>query len=75
MARISEAGVKLDTTAEKLFPTHNWPAIRGFGNMLRHEYDNILDETIWATITDRLPPLLAELETFLAGYPEDQETL
>lgn len=43
--------------------------------MLRHEYENILDETIWTIRTDRLPPLLAELEAFLARYPEDQETL
>ncbi len=43
--------------------------------MLRHEYDDILDETTWAIVTRHLPPLLFELETFLARYPEDQETL
>jgi len=75
LARVSEASAKLGPTAEELFPSHNWPAIRGLGNMLRHEYENILDETIWTIRTDRLPPLLTELETFLARYPEDQETL
>ncbi|AYC99874.1 hypothetical protein NCHU2750_04770 [Neorhizobium sp. NCHU2750] len=74
-ARVSEASVKLGPIAQELFPTHNWPAMRGLGNMLRHDYADILDETIWKTITDRLPPLIVELETFLARYPEDQETL
>lgn len=49
--------------------------MRGLGNMLRHDYDDILDETIWSAITDRLPPLLVELQAFLAQYPEDQEVL
>ncbi len=53
--------MKLGTTAQELFPSHNWPAMRGLGNMLRHDYDDILDETIWSAITDRLPPLLVEL--------------
>ncbi|SEH23736.1 Uncharacterized conserved protein, contains HEPN domain [Rhizobium sp. NFR12] len=75
LARISEASFKLGSTAEEIFPSHNWGAIRGFGNMLRHEYDDILDETTWAIVTRHLPPLLFELETFLARYPEDQETL
>ncbi len=74
-ARISEASVKLGAIAEELFPKHNWPAMRGLGNMLRHDYDAILDQTIWTAVTDRLPSLIIELETFLAKYPEDQETL
>lgn len=67
--------MKLGTTAQELFPSHNWPAMRGLGNMLRHDYDDILDETIWSAITERLPPLLVELQAFLAQYPEDQEVL
>jgi uncharacterized protein with HEPN domain len=67
--------VKLGAVAEELFPAHNWSAIRGLGNMLRHEYDSILTETTWAMITGPLPPLLLDLEAFLARYPEEQETL
>ncbi|CDZ28773.1 Hypothetical protein NGAL_HAMBI490_36340 [Neorhizobium galegae bv. officinalis] len=36
---------------------------------------DILDEATWAIITRHLPPLLIELETFLAQYPDEQETL
>lgn len=75
LARISEAAVKLGPTAEELFPSHDWRGMRNFGNILRHEYEDILDEATWAIITRHLPPLLIELETFLAQYPAEQETL
>ncbi|TNM65905.1 HepT-like ribonuclease domain-containing protein [Aliirhizobium smilacinae] len=73
--RIAEAGAKLGSLAVELFPNHDWLAMRHLGNVLCHDYDGVLDETIWSMITDRLPPLIVELETFLAQYPEDQETL
>ncbi|WP_436255350.1 HepT-like ribonuclease domain-containing protein [Neorhizobium sp. LjRoot104] len=74
-SRVSEAAVKLSSLAEELFPAHDWLAIRNLGNVLRHDYKGVLDQVIWTTIVDRLPPLLIELETFLAQYPDDQETL
>nr|WP_250809558.1 HepT-like ribonuclease domain-containing protein [Neorhizobium tomejilense] len=75
LARISEAAVKLGPMAEDLLPRHGWRDIRNFGNILRHEYEDVLDDVTWAIITRHLPLLLAELETFLADYPQDQETL
>jgi uncharacterized protein with HEPN domain len=73
--RISEAAVKLGPLSEELFPAHDWLAMRNLGNVLRHDYSRVLDSIIWTILTDRLPPLIAELETFLARYPEDQEML
>ncbi|MGE7371244.1 HepT-like ribonuclease domain-containing protein [Neorhizobium sp. NPDC001467] len=73
--RISEASVKLGVTAEELFPDHDWLAMRHLGNVLRHDYNNVLDTIIWTIRNDRLPPLIAELQAFLARYPDDQETL
>ena len=74
-ARISEAAVKLGPLAEELFPAHDWLAMRHFGNVLRHDYRGVIDTVIWNAATDPLPPLLAELTSFLARYPEEQETL
>jgi uncharacterized protein with HEPN domain len=74
-SRISEAAVKLSTLAEELFPAYDWLAIRHLGNGPRHDYRGVIDKVIWTTVADRLPPLIVELETFLAHYPEDQETL
>lgn len=74
-SRLSEAAVKLGPLAEELFPSHNWNGIRNFGNILRHDYPDVLDDVLWAAISQHLPRLLAELETFLAKYPDEQETL
>lgn len=74
-ARISEAAVKLAGLAEDLFPAHDWIAMRNLGNVLRHDYHGVLDSVIWTTLTLRMPPLLRDLESFLAQYPDDQETL
>lgn len=75
LSRISEAAVKLGPLAEELFPQHDWLAIRNLGNVLRHDYKSVIDAIVWNIIANRVPPLLAELEAFLANYPEDQETL
>jgi uncharacterized protein with HEPN domain len=75
LSRISEAAIKLGAVAEELFPHHDWRGIRDIGNILRHHYPDVLDDMIWLTITKHVPPLLIELETFLAKYPDDQETL
>ncbi|MCL6706164.1 DUF86 domain-containing protein [Pseudomonas sp. R2.Fl] len=74
-ARISEVAVKLGPLAEELFPQYDWLAIRHLGNVLRHDYKGVLDSVIWTIVTDRLPPLVVELEKFLAQYPDEQETL
>ncbi|WP_336886408.1 HepT-like ribonuclease domain-containing protein [Rhizobium sp. SL42] len=58
-----------------MFPAHDWLAIRNLGDVLRHDYHGVLDSVIWATLILRLPPLLQDLEGFLAMYPEEQETL
>lgn len=75
LARLSEASVKLGLLAEELFPEHDWLAMRNLGNVLRHDYNRVLDSIIWTIRTDRLPLLIVELKAFLAKYPEDQETL
>lgn len=57
LSRISEAAVKLGLLAEELAPDQPWSEIRGIGNWLRHDYPNIVKETIWQTITEHLSPL------------------
>ncbi|KAB1089338.1 DUF86 domain-containing protein [Neorhizobium galegae] len=73
--RVSEASVRLSSLAVELFPAHDWLAIRNLGNILSDDHNDVLDSIIWTTIVERLPPLLIELETFLAQYPAEQETL
>jgi uncharacterized protein with HEPN domain len=67
--------VKLASLAEELFPAHDWIGIRNLGNVLRHDYKGVIDRVIWKILTERLQPLMADLEAFLSRYPDDQETL
>jgi uncharacterized protein with HEPN domain len=62
MLIISEAAIRLKADAEALCPGVPWRDIRGSGNWLRHQYDNVDTETIWNTIQDDLPPLRVAIE-------------
>ena len=42
LERISEAVAKLGDQAAILLPTQPWQKIKAFGNVLRHEYDDII---------------------------------
>lgn len=50
LLKIAEAAVRLDTLAETDLPDQPWRQIRGLGNRLRHEYDNIDGALIWELI-------------------------
>ena len=38
------------------FADHNWRGIRDLGNLLRHDYPDVLDAIVWKIITTDLPP-------------------
>ena len=54
---IAEAAVKLGPVAEERVPDQPWKKIRGFGNVLRHEYDRLVDPEIWALVHGSLRSL------------------
>jgi uncharacterized protein with HEPN domain len=62
LERISEAATKLGELAPTLVPAQPWPAIRGLGNRLRHEYDAIREDRLWDIVQLDLPPLCAACE-------------
>jgi uncharacterized protein with HEPN domain len=55
LERISEAASKLGAEAERLAPGPPWQAVRSFGNVLRHAYDQIDPARIWEIVTRDLP--------------------
>jgi len=65
MLVISEAAVRLRDQAETLCPEVPWRDIRGIGNWLRHQYDNVAVEVVWNTIQDDFPPLQTAVEEAL----------
>jgi uncharacterized protein with HEPN domain len=54
---ISEAAVRLGEQAEILCPGLPRRDIRGIGNWLRHQYDEVDPDSIWRTVTVDLAPL------------------
>lgn len=75
LGRISEAAVKLSDAGVADAPDHEWQAIRAFGNRLRHEYDEVLDEIVWDIIKQDLKPLrqdCARIAEQLADDDTDQ---
>jgi len=62
LARISEAASKLGPQAESLAPGPHWPAVRAFGNVLRHAYDQVECEQVWELTTTQLPAMAAAVE-------------
>jgi uncharacterized protein with HEPN domain len=57
LERISEAAKKLGAIMEERQPRVSWRGIRGLGNVLRHEYDEVDDSTITRIVEQELGPL------------------
>ena len=53
-------------------PHIRWKDIKGFGDVLIHQYDTIRVDRVWAAIED-LPTLRAAVEALLASLPPDEE--
>lgn len=66
LERISEAAAKLGDEAGELVPGQPWPEIRALGNRLRHEYDRIRVDRLWAIIVEDLPSLRLACKVGLA---------
>ena len=60
---ISEAATKLRGQVEDLTPSIDWNAIRGIGNFIRHDYDDIEDEIIRRVLATELQRLQSACET------------
>jgi len=65
LERICEAVAKLGDQADVLLPGQPWPKIKAFGNVLRHDYDEIIRHRLWDIIQADLPPLRAACEVSL----------
>ncbi|AMJ62122.1 HepT-like ribonuclease domain-containing protein [Bosea sp. PAMC 26642] len=64
---ISEAAKELPAEMRALEPSVPWTDVIGIGNVLRHEYHRVREETLLAILTDELPVLRLAAVRLLAG--------
>ena len=72
LERISEAVSKLGEQAADLLPGQPWQQIKAFGNVLRHDYGNVLKIRLWDVIQQDLPPLVRACDVALNRLREEQ---
>ncbi|MGH6988020.1 MAG: HepT-like ribonuclease domain-containing protein [Caulobacteraceae bacterium] len=65
---IAEAASKLRGQVEALAPEIDWNAIRGMGNVIRHDYDQVDEDIVRLVVKDELAPLEAACRRVLAGF-------
>jgi len=64
---IGKAAAKISLETRTHYATIPWADIVGMRNRLIHAYFDVDLDRLWDTITDDLPPLVAELEKTLAS--------
>ena len=62
---IGEAASRLSKECYDEFPQIPWISIINMRNRLVHAYYDINLNTVWSTVTEDLPPLIASLEKIL----------
>jgi uncharacterized protein with HEPN domain len=72
LERISEAAAKLGAQADGLAPGPPWQAVRAFGNVLRHAYDQVDPARIWEIATLDLPQVATAVEAALTRLAKPQ---
>lgn len=65
LQNVTEDARRLGEEAAVLCPSIDWRSIRGMGNQLPHEYDQLIDERIGTSVTIDLPPLKIAAESAL----------
>jgi uncharacterized protein with HEPN domain len=62
---IGEAASRISPEARAECPGISWPDIIAMRNRLIHAYFDIDRDIVWRTVSEELPPLIAELEKLL----------
>jgi uncharacterized protein with HEPN domain len=67
---VGEAASRVTAETRAAVPMLPWSAIVGMRNRLIHGYYDVDLDVVWATLTDDLPRLIAQLEAVLQSQPE-----
>jgi uncharacterized protein with HEPN domain len=70
---ISEASRRIPEELRQTQPLVPWPNILTIGNVLRHEYRDVIDEIMFAVVREHLPSLKAAVLAIDANLDEPRE--
>lgn len=62
---VGEAATRVTPERQNQHPEIPWRIIAGMRNRLIHGYDAVDLDVLWNTVTDDLPPLIAQIEAVL----------
>ena len=73
MVRTTERAILIIAEAAKALPVEltannpeiDWDAIRGIGNILRHEYERVETAVLWRVVTESLPELAPVIDRMI----------
>ena len=64
---IGEAANKISNNFKAKYPNIRWHSIVGMRNRLIHAYFDVNHDTVWDTVKNEIPKLVAELEKIVKG--------
>ena len=64
---VSEASRRLPDGFRGKHSSLPWKRIMGIGNILRHDYDNVVETVVWSVVHDHLGPLLDVIAAEIDG--------
>jgi len=67
---IGEAASRISDAGRARLPNLPWKQVVGVRQIIVHVYWGVRADRLWHTVENDLPPLIAELERLLAGWPE-----
>ena len=70
LERVSEASRHIPTDLKARHPNVGWRLVADLGNVLRHAYDQVIDERIWQIVTSDLASLKAAVAAMLHEFEE-----
>lgn len=71
---ISEASRRIPDSLKQAEPAIEWKGIAGIGNILRHDYGQVLPEVLRGVCQNRLPGLKAAMERMVVVVKSDTES-
>jgi len=68
--RLSEASRHVPEASKQKHPHVDWRGVADIGNVLRHAYDQVIDQEVWETVTKDLVPLRLAVAAILKEIAE-----